>query len=91
MGYIDRYDPKYPNNTVKYYDPVHTLLHEGGHACGMRHLTNIDYKKTEVMYPYYNANRVFGDHDREYLFKLYGSNGNVSRISRIIQHMMGRF
>lgn len=90
-GYIEKYDKAHPTNTIKFYDPVHTVKHEGGHALGMRHLTNPEYKGSQIMYPYYNANRVFGEYDRNYLISLYGQAGTISRINRLIQHKMGRF
>jgi hypothetical protein len=93
-GYIDesKFDKAHPNNTVKFYDPRHTMKHEGGgHACGMRHLNNSALQKTAIMYPFYNGQRVFSNEDKEYLFSLYGKSNIAHRISSFIQHRMGRF
>jgi hypothetical protein len=91
-GYISKYDSNHPNNTIKYYDPVHTMKHEvGGHSCGMKHLTDTDFKHTEIMYPYYNGKRTFGPYDKDYLFELYGKSNIWHRISRFIQHRMNIF
>ena len=91
-GYIDNYDRSHPNNTLKFDDPLHTMKHEaGGHSCGMRHLTDINLKYSAIMYPYYNGKRVFSEEDKNYLFDLYGESNVAHRISRFIQHRMGRF
>jgi hypothetical protein len=93
-GYIDdtQYDKKHPDNTIKFYDPLHTMKHEGGgHACGMRHLNNSALQKTAVMYPFYNGKRVFSGEDKEYLYTLYGKSNIANRISSFIKHRMGRF
>ena len=93
-GYIDesKFDSAHPNNTVKFYDPLHTMKHEGGgHSCGMRHLNNPEFANTAIMYPYYNGKRVFSKDDKEYLFLLYGKSNVAHRISSFIQHRMGRF
>ena len=62
-----------PTNIIKFYDPVHTMKHEGGHALGMKHITDSARRLDTVMYPYYNGLRMFGDADLEYLIRLYGS------------------
>ncbi len=92
-GYIDdsRFDKDHPNNTIKFYDPIHTGKHEmGGHSCGMRHIEDATQKYKSIMYPYYNGKRVFGEADREYLFKLYSKIGPWRRAARIIENRMGR-
>jgi len=93
-GYIDaaHFDAEHPNNTVKFYDPLHTMKHEGGgHSCGMRHITDVNRKYDTIMYPYYNGKRVFSQADKDYLFELYGKSNVADRIGRFIQHRMGRF
>jgi len=72
LGYIADYDRSYPNNQIKFYDPLHTLKHEGGHAIGMRHIDTLIEKLTAIMYPYYNGLRKFGAADLGYLTSLYG-------------------
>lgn len=71
LGYIDNYS--YPESKIKYYDPVHTLKHEGGHALGMRHVEDEKYRYEAVMFPFYNGLRMFGKPDIKYLTDLYGS------------------
>lgn len=93
-GYIEesKFDKDHPNNTIKFYDPLHTMKHEvGGHSCGMRHLTDSSLSDTAIMYPFYNGKRVFSQEDKDYLFTLYGKSNIANRISRFIEHRMGRF
>jgi len=92
LGLIKDYDRAHPDNILKTFDPLHTMKHEGGgHSCGMRHLEDANLKDSAIMYPYYNGKRVFSKADRDYLFELYGESNIASRVSRFIQHYMGRF
>jgi len=70
LGYIENYAN--PTNTIKYFDPLHTLKHEMGHGLGMKHLTEQKYATSEIMYPFYNGLRKFGTADINYLISLYG-------------------
>lgn len=81
-GYIENYAS--PDNIIKFYDPLHTIKHEGGHALGMNHLTDISLKTKSVMYPYYNGLRRFGAEDITYLHDLYGK----STVSHIIKETL---
>jgi len=90
LGMIPRYDTNHPNNTLRTFDPYHTAKHEcGGHACGMRHITDIKRKYDTIMYPYYNGQRMFGKADLEYLFTLYTKIGSWERAVRIAKMKMG--
>lgn len=92
LGFIKNYDKAYPDNILKTYDPLHTMKHEGGgHSCGMQHLEDVSLKDSAIMYPYYNGKRVFSPEDRKHLFQLYGESNIASRVSRLMQHYMGRF
>lgn len=90
MGIIDNYvDPK---NTIKYYDPVHTLKHEmAGHGLGMNHITDITQEKKAIMYPFYNGLRKFGDADIKYLQSLYGSAGISKTIMNLLRDKIQNF
>lgn len=78
LGYIENFSQ--PDNYIRFYDPLHTLKHEGGHALGMNHITDLNLAKKSVMFPYYNGLRRFGDADISYIQSLYGKSG----ISKII-------
>ncbi|HSA75474.1 MAG TPA: matrixin family metalloprotease [Candidatus Nitrosocosmicus sp.] len=84
LGYIDNF--QFPDNEIRFYDPLHTLKHEGGHALGMNHITDLNMAKKAIMYPYYNGLRQFGDADISYIQSLYGNAG----ISKIIQDTIRR-
>lgn len=84
LGMIDSYQDGFGDNIYKTYDPLHTLKHEGGHALGMRHLTDSSLKYTAVMYPYYNGLRTFGQADLDYLHELYGNSNIPHRWKEII-------
>ena len=85
LGYIENYDKNYPDNIIKTYDPLHTMKHEaGGHAMGMRHITDVAQKSTAIMYPYYNGLRKFGDADKNYLWDLYGKASLSHKIKEIL-------
>lgn len=71
LGYIENYAN--PANKIKFFDPIHTLKHEGGHALGMKHIEAQSQANLAVMYPFYNGLRTFGEADLAYLASLYGS------------------
>ena len=57
-------DPK-TRTTLKTYNLVHVMLHEGGHALGLQHQEEC---KECMMYPYYSGKVVLHDEgDRKYL------------------------
>jgi len=89
LGMINGYDTNHPNNTLRTYDPYHTAKHEGGHATGMKHITDINQKYTSIMYPYYNGKRMWGEADLDYLFTLYTKIGSWERAIRIAKRKMG--
>lgn len=89
-GYIE--NASNPDNHVKYYDPIHTMKHEcGGHACGMRHITNIDERFRTVMYPYYNGIRKFSQADIDYLLSLYQGSSYWKRAQDYFSFYIQRF
>ena len=91
-GYIDNYDKSHPTSRIKFYDPAHTMKHEGGgHSCGMRHIEDVNQKYDSIMYPFYNGKRNFGDVEINYLFTLYDKVGYWQRVRNLIAHRMGRF
>lgn len=87
LGYIADYDRNYPTNKIKFYDPLHTLKHEGGHAVGMRHIETLTERLLAIMYPYYNGLRKFGLADLGYLASLYGK---ASINHRIKEELLSR-
>jgi len=91
LGYIDNYNKEFPNSTKKFYDPLHTMKHEGGHTLGMNHLTSLNLTKTAVMYPYYNGLRRFGDADINYLQSLYGKSSVPHIIKETLLARIQRF
>ena len=63
---------KYPPNTktkLRTYNMVHTLIHECGHAIGLKHC---EQHKDCIMYPYYNGRVVLHKHDSERIQGIYG-------------------
>lgn len=89
LGMIDNYDSRYPNNTMRTFDPYHTAKHEGGHAFGMRHITDAERKYDTIMYPYYNGKRMWGQADLDYLWDLYTRIGSWERAIKIARRKMG--
>jgi hypothetical protein len=64
---------KYPPNTktkLRTYNMVHTLIHECGHAIGLKHC---EQHKDCIMYPYYNGRVVLHKHDSERIKSIYGA------------------
>jgi len=88
-GYIDNYVS--PDNTVKFYDPLHTMKHEGGHAIGMNHITDNTQKNNSIMYPYYNGLRRFGLSDITYLHDLYGKASIPHKIKETLLNRVNNF
>ena len=81
---------KYPVNTktkLRTYNMVHTLLHECGHAIGLKHCST---HKTCIMYPYYNGRVVLHDHDVERIQNIYGTRKLSERIVDYFRRRMLR-
>jgi len=74
-------DPQnYPPHTktkIRTYNIIHTLLHECGHAIGLKHCPD---HKTCIMYPYYNGRVVLHEHDVERIQSIYGKRGLANYI-----------
>ena len=71
---------KYKANTktkLRTYNMVHTLLHECGHAIGLKHCQD---HKTCIMYPYYNGRVVLHNHDVSRIQNIYGTRKLSERI-----------
>jgi len=71
---------KYKSNTktkLRTYNMVHTLLHECGHAIGLKHCQQ---HKHCIMYPYYNGMVQLHDHDVQRIQSIYGARGLSRRI-----------
>ena len=89
-GYIDNYSD--PTNFIKFFDPLHTMKHEaGGHALGMRHITDINQSGKAIMYPYYNGLREFGEMDIQYIQQLYGEASLSKTIIDMIRMRINNF
>ena len=81
---------KYKSNTktkLRTYNMVHTLLHECGHAIGLKHCTD---HKTCIMYPYYNGRVVLHNHDVERIQRIYGERKLSERILDYFRSRMQR-
>ena len=81
---------KYKTNTktkLRTYNMVHTLLHECGHAIGLKHCTD---HKTCIMYPYYNGRVVLHNHDVQRIQSIYGERKLSQRILDYFRKRMQR-
>lgn len=88
-GYIENFSN--PDNHIRFYDPLHTMKHEGGHSIGLNHITDLNMARKAVMYPYYNGLREFGDADINYLQSLYGKSGLSKSITDMLRHRINNF
>jgi hypothetical protein len=81
---------KYPPNTrtkLRTYNMVHTLLHECGHAIGLKHCQQ---HKDCIMYPYYNGKVQLHNHDVQRIQLIYGARSLSKRITEYFRKRMLR-
>jgi len=81
---------RYPPNTktkLRTYNMVHTLLHECGHAIGLKHCQQ---HKDCIMYPYYNGKVRLHNHDVQRIQSIYGARGLSKRIINYFRKRMLR-
>ena len=84
------YPDTYPPNTktkLRTYNLIHTLMHECGHAIGLKHCSQ--HKKC-IMYPYYNGEVVLHNHDVERIQSFYGKRTLYIRIINYFKKRMKR-
>ena len=90
LGYIDNY--QFPDNLIKFYDPLHTMKHEGGgHALGMDHLTDQSLRYIEPMFPFYNGVRKFSQAGLDYLHQLYGQASGFHKAKEMMLNRITNF
>lgn len=79
-------DPRTPDgNQLKCYNIIHTLIHEAGHAIGLKHNTQC---RDCIMFPYYNGKVTLADNDVERIQKFYGKRGLSSFIIDFFRRRM---
>ena len=84
------YPDKYPPNTrtkLRTYNMIHTLLHECGHAIGLKHC---DQHENCIMYPYYNGRVTLHDHDVKRIQTFYGKRNLSSQVIAYFRKRMLR-
>lgn len=84
LGFIEN---GIPGNTIRTWDVHHTMLHEAYHAFGVPHLL---HNKINVMYPFYNGQRILQKDDREAIWNLYGKSSVGHRYWERILSRFGR-
>jgi hypothetical protein len=82
----DQYGPD-TKTKLKTYNIIHTLLHECGHAIGLKHCQE---HKECIMYPYYNGNVTLHHHDVQRIQAFYGKRGLSKRIISYFRKRMQR-
>jgi len=79
-------DPRTPDgNQLKCYNIIHTLIHECGHAIGLKHNTQCN---DCIMFPYYNGKVTLNENDVERIQKFYGKRGLASFIVDFFRRRM---
>ena len=84
------YPDKYPTNTktkLRTYNMIHTLMHECGHAIGLKHCQE---HKDCIMYPYYNGRVTLHDHDVGRIQSFYGKRSTNNRVISYFRKRMLR-
>lgn len=66
-------DPRTSDNvSIRTFNIIHTLIHECGHAIGLKHNTQC---KDCIMFPYYNGKVTLNENDVTRIQKFYGKRG----------------
>jgi hypothetical protein len=82
----DKYKPS-TKTKLRTYNMVHTLLHECGHAIGLKHCQQ---HKDCIMYPYYNGKVQLHSHDVQRIQSIYGERKLSQRIIDYFRRRMLR-